>query len=165
MTTELGYRLFQLQPAASHHLDEFTQNPSPLIVMNCSAIHGHMGEYDEPTTCSLHQFLTGSSNLKAVVAGDCCVAIEFVSKLMQNEQIFFVFTASDIYPKMMHNELENELCRRYILKRNRYMALDCTVNTILAALKILNVQNNQYNYNVSAIFTMQNILHGISFYC
>ena len=105
-------------------------------------------EYDEPTTCSLHQFLTGSSNLKAAVAGDCCVAIEFASKLMQNVQIFFVFTASNIYPKMMHKELENELCRRFILKRNRYMALDCTVNTILAALKILNVQNNQYNYNV-----------------
>ena len=85
----------------------------PLIVMNYSAIHGHT-EYDEPTTCSLHQFLTGSSNLKAAAAGDCCVAIEFASKLIQNEQIIFRFTASKIYPKLMHNELENELCRRYI---------------------------------------------------
>ena len=67
------------EPAASHHLDKSTQNPShqlPLIVMNYSAIHGHM-EYYEPMTCSLHQFLTGSSNLKAAAAGDCCVAIEF----------------------------------------------------------------------------------------
>ena len=83
--------------------------------MMWSYIHGHM-EYDEPTTCSLHQFLTVSSNLKAAAAGDRCVAIEFASKLIQNEQIFFRFTASKIYPKMMHNELENESCRRYIKK-------------------------------------------------
>ena len=74
-------------------------------------------EYDEPITRSLHQFLMGSSNLKAAAASDCCVAIEFASKLMQNGPIFFAFTASKIYPKMMHNELENELCRRYIKKK------------------------------------------------
>ena len=51
--------------------------------MMWSYIHGHT-EYDEPKTCSLHQFLSGSSILKAAVASDCCVAIEFASKLMQN---------------------------------------------------------------------------------
>ena len=84
--------------------------------MMWSYIHGHM-EYDEPTTCSLHQFLTESSNLKTAAAGDCCVPIEFASKLMKISEYFFrFFTASKIYPKMMHNELENESCRRYIKK-------------------------------------------------
>ena len=58
-------------------------------IMMWSYIHGRHMEYDEPTTCSSCQFLTGSSNLKAAVTGDCCAAIEFASKLMQNEQIYF----------------------------------------------------------------------------
>ena len=62
-------------------------------------------EYDEPTACSLHQFLTGSSNLKAAAAGDCCVAIEFASKLMQNEPIFFVFTAIMMW-SYIHGHME-----------------------------------------------------------
>ena len=92
MTTEPGHRLFSAPSQPPPSTRRIHTKSMPLIVMNYSAIHGHM-EYDEPTTCSLHQFLTGSSNLKAAAAGDGCVAIEFASKLMQNEPIFFVFAA------------------------------------------------------------------------
>ena len=177
MTTDPENRLFSAPSQPPPSTRWIHTKSMPLIVMNYSAIHGHM-EYDEPTTCSLHQFLSGSSILKAAVAGDCSVAIELASKLMQNQPIFFVFTAlwcghiymairsmmspkhalcisfyravrfwkrrspviavlrsnllqswcrisqyffvfftaSKIYPKMMHNELENESCRRYIKK-------------------------------------------------
>ena len=162
MTTDPGDRLFSAPNQPPPSTRRIHTKSMPLIVMNYSAIHGHT-EYDEPTTCSLHQFLTRSSNLKAAAAGDCCVAIEFASKLMQNQPIFFVFTEymmwSYIHGYTEYDEPTTCSLHQFLTRSSNLKAAaasDCCV-AIEFASKL--VQNEPIFFVFTAI-TMWSYFHG-----